>query len=116
MLFYKLEKEACMGRITIDNYTKEHLTILGFKYNRYLSDLGDEVYTYKFPVSTYNSHPTLECEIAVSTINGVVNINVFNAQTRELYPSYYNREYGYNKILANIDTKTSKELERLNFL
>lgn len=101
-------------RITIDNYTKEHLSKLGFRYSRFLSDLGDEVYTYRFPVATYNNRPTLECEIAVSTMTGVININVYNTGTRELYAPYYDREFGhYDEIIKAIDIKIKNKLKEL---
>ena len=43
------------------------------------------IHTNKFPPITYNKQTTIECEISVFTITGVVNVNVYNAGTRELY-------------------------------
>ena len=97
----------------IKDYSKEFLQKHRFRYSSYLSEYGDEVYTYKFPLISYNKTTTTECEISVSTITGVVNINVYNANTRELYSSYYNREFGKSKLIESIDMKIGKKLKEL---
>ncbi len=104
-----------MGCITykMNNYSKEFLQKNRFRYNSYLSDYGDEVYTYRFPVISYSKTATIECEIAVSTTTGVVNANVYNTGTRELYASYYNREFGKYEIIKYIDTKIDRKLKEL---
>lgn len=96
----------------IKDYSKQFLQKHRFRYNSYLSDYSDEVYTYKFLVS-YNKTTTIECEISVSTMTGIVNINVYNAGTRELYASYYNREFGNYEIIKSIDIKIEKKLKEL---
>ncbi|MCM1236804.1 MAG: hypothetical protein NC489_42555 [Ruminococcus flavefaciens] len=104
-----------MGNITykINDYSKEYLQKHKFRYNSYLSDYGEEIYTYKFPLITYKSTTTIECEISVSTTTGVVNINVYNSGTRDLYASYYNREFGACEIIKSIDVKIEKKLNEL---
>ena len=97
----------------IKNYSKEFLQRHKFQYCSYLSEYGDEVYTYKFPLITYNKQTTIECEISVSTITGVVNVNVYNAGTRELYASYYNREFGRYELIKSIDLKINKKIDGL---
>lgn len=97
----------------INNYSKEFLQKHKFRYSNYLSDYGDEIYTYKFPVISYNKTATIECEIAVSTITGIVNVNVCNAGTKELYTPYYNREFGRYEIIKSIDTKINQKLIEL---
>lgn len=97
----------------IKDYSKEFLQKHKFRYSSYLSEYGDEIYTYKFPLVFYNKTVTIECEIAVSLITGSVNINVYNAGTRELYSSYYNREYGNCELLESIDMKIDNKLEEL---
>lgn len=97
----------------MNNYSKEFLQQNKFRYNSYLSDYGDEIYTYKFPVISYNKTATIECEIAVSTTTGIVNVNVYNAGTRELYASYYNREFGRYEIIKSIDMKINQKLREL---
>lgn len=97
----------------IRDYSKEFLKKGKFRYSSYLSEYGDEVYTYKFPLVIYNKTTTIECEIAVSHTTGIVNINVYNAGTRELYASYYNREYGNCELLKSIDTKIDNKLKEL---
>ncbi len=97
----------------MNNYSNEFLQKNKFRYNSYLSDYGDEVYTYKFPLVSYSKTATIECEIAVSVMTGAVNVNVYNAGTRELYAQYYNREYGKYEILKSIDSKINNKLEEL---
>jgi hypothetical protein len=46
-------------------------------------------------------------------MTGVVNVNIYNAGTRELYSSYYNCEYGKCKLLKSIDLKIDKKLKEL---
>lgn len=104
-----------MGCVTykIKDYSKEFLQKHKFRYSNYLSDCGDEIYTYKFPVDSYKKAITLECEIAVSIMTGVVNVNVYRAGTHDLYSSYYNREYGKSKLIETIDKKINKKLKEL---
>lgn len=98
----------------ISNYSKEFLQNHRFRYNSYLSEYGDEIYTYKFPVVTYNKSTTIECEINVSIISGAVNVNVYSVGTKELYAPYYNREFGYYKLLKSIDSKIENKLKELS--
>lgn len=104
-----------MASITykMNDYSKEFLQTHKFRYSSYLSEYGDEIYTYKFPLITYNKTTTIECEIAVSLTTGLVNVNVYNAGTKELYASYYDREYGNCELLKSIDIKIEKKLNEL---
>lgn len=101
-----------MANVTyrINDYSKEFLQKHRFRHNSYLSD---ELYTYKFPLNTYSKTTTIECEIAVSIMTGVVNVNVQNTGTKELYSSYYDREYGNCELLKSIDMKIEKKLNEL---
>lgn len=104
-----------MDRVTytMKNHSKKFLLDKGFRYNRILSDSSEDIYTYRFPLVLYNKTSTIECEISVSIITGIVNINVINSSTKELYASYYNREYGNFEIIRLIDTKISKKIKEL---
>lgn len=97
----------------IKNCSKEYLQSHKFRYCRYLSEYCDEVYVYKFPLVSYDKIITIECEISVSTMTGIVNVNVYKAGTRELYSSYYNREFGKCKILKSIEAKIHRKLKEL---
>ena len=97
----------------IQNYSKSYLQNHGFKYSPFLSDYADEVYTYRFPLISYNKTTTISCEIAVSTTTGMVNVNVLNGTTRELYASYYDREYGNYEIIKLFDIKINNKLKEL---
>lgn len=100
----------------INNYSKEFLQRHKFRYSNYLSEYGDEIYTYRFPLVTYNKTATIECEIAVSIINGFVNLNIYNASTKELYASYYDREFGNCELLKSIDMKIDNKLKELGIV
>ena len=104
-----------MDRLTyiMSNYSKKFLLDNGFRFNRNLSDSTEEIYTYRFPLISYNKIATIECEISVSATTGMVNINVINSSTRELYASYYNREYGNCEIIKLMDIKINKKLKGL---
>lgn len=96
-----------------NDYSKKYLQDHGFKHSPFLSDYADEIYTYRFPLISYNKTTTISCEIAVSTITGVVNVNVLNGNTKELYSSYYDREYGNYEIIKLIDIKINNKLKEL---
>lgn len=104
-----------MGYTTykMKDYTKYFLQTHRFKYSSYLSDYGDEVYVYKFPLISHNRIPTIECEISVSTMTGITNVNVYKAGTKELYPAYYDRQFGKYAIIGFIDKKITKKLKDL---
>lgn len=97
----------------IQDYSKSYLQNHGFKYSPYLSDYVDEIYTYRFPLISYNKVITISCEIAISTVTGIVNVNVLNGNTRDLYASYYDREYGNYEIIKLIDIKINNKLKEL---
>lgn len=97
----------------IRDYSKEFLQKRKFRYSSYLSEYGDEVYTYRFPLSVYGRTATIECEIAVSLTTGIANVNVYNAGTKDLYASYYNREFGNCEILKSIDAKIENKFKEL---
>ena len=73
----------------MEDYSKELLKKHKFKYSSYLSEIGDEVYTYKFPV-------------------------LYSIKTPVIDPAYYNQEYGnYKNIMRLIDTKINRKLKEL---
>lgn len=97
----------------IKDHSKQFLQKHRFRYSSYLSEYGDEIYTYRFPLITYSKITTIECEIAVSVTTGVVNVNVYNTGTKELYSSYYDREFGNCELIKSIDIKIEKKLKEL---
>ncbi len=104
-----------MASITykINDYSKGFLQRHKFRYSSYLSGYGDEIYTYRYPILSYNKITTIECEIAVSLVTGIVNVNVYNEGTKELYAPYYNREFGKYELLKSIDMQIDKKLKDL---
>lgn len=97
----------------MSDYSKDFLQSKGFKYNRTLSNSSDDIYTYRFPLITYNKNILVECEIIVSCTTGTINVNVLSTGTKELYASYYNRDYGNNELLKSIDKKIENKLKDL---
>ena len=97
----------------IQDYSKSYLQKHGFKYSPYVSEYVAEIYTYRFPLISYNKVATISCEIAISTVTGIVNVNVLNSNTRDLYASYYDREYGNYEIIKLIDIKINNKLKEL---
>lgn len=61
----------------------------------------------------YCKTATIEGEIAVSLATGIVNVNVYNAGTKEVYASYYDREYGNCEFLKSIYIKIENKLKEL---
>ena len=94
--------------------TRDWLYSNNFRYNRAYSTDKESVYSQRFIVSRYLGIPILECEILVYYPEGLVKVNVYKAGTREKYPAFYDRDYGVNTLINNIDTKISKKLKNLN--
>lgn len=93
--------------------TKQDLYNKGFHYNSLLSDDHEDWFTLKFPVLFYKNKPTVECEIAVEPESGICVINVFNANTREIYVPYYNHDFGRYITIKIIEKKISNKLKAL---
>ena len=94
--------------------TRDWLYSNNFRYNRMYSTDKEAVYSQRFIVSRYLGIPILECEILVYYPEGLVQVNVYKAGTREKYPAFYDRDYGKNKSVDAIDNKISKKLKKLN--
>lgn len=93
---------------------KDELYNKGFHYNKLMSDTESSIYSLRFPVLKYNKIPTLECELSVELQTGDIIINVFNGGTNEIYPPFYNNEYGnYDKLLHTINKAIEKELRKI---
>ena len=81
--------------------TRDWLYSNNFRYNRTYSTDKEAVYSQRFIVSRYLGIPVLECEILVHYPEGIVQINVYKAGTREKYPAFYDRDYGVNTLINN---------------
>lgn len=95
------------------NVSKQNLLRGGFQYSQFLSDFADEVYTYKFPLLVYRKNIIVECEMAVSLLTGIVNVNVYAFGTRELYAPFYDREYGAYGTVKEMDAKIRYKMKCL---
>mgnify|MGYP003314232537 CR=1 FL=1 len=92
--------------------TKSWLNKNDFLFSKIFSDEEDDVYYYRFVVWRYGNAGVLEAEIRIST-SGEVKVNCFDYGTRNIYASWYCRDFGNNDVVTQIDEKIRKELERL---
>ena len=93
--------------------TKDELYSKGFHYNKLMSDMDSYFYSLRFPVLKYKKTPTLECELSVELQTGDVIINVFNYGTCDIYPPFYNNEYGKFETLDVIHSAIKTQLKRI---
>lgn len=89
--------------MNIQNYkpnselTKEILKENNFRYI-------DGIYSYRFPVYKYKNDPILWCILYVDIENNSCNINIFD-QNNNIYAQYFDREYGNNIVVEDIDKR-----------
>lgn len=95
------------------NVTKKWLQENNFRYSTLFTDDESDAYTYKFPVHKYGTRIIIECEFILYVKNGDVKINVYDCGTHNKYVPFYNREYGYNELVSEIDKRIAEELKRL---
>lgn len=99
-----------MGRLADGRYkldiTKEEMKKLGFRY-----DSEYDGYVYRFPVYKYNKIPILFCKIGIDEETKQVWFRV--CDNNGLYMSYYNEEYGRNKLVPLIEEQIEKEFSRI---
>lgn len=100
-----------MDRIVENQYkfdiTKAQMKRIGFKYDYDLDD-----YVYKFPVYSYKNIPLVFCKLGIDEETKRVWLGMYDANN-VMYSSYYDREYGKNSIIKNIEKAISKELNKL---
>lgn len=98
-----------MDRLAENQYkldiTKGKMKQLGFKYDHELDD-----YVYRFPVYEYNRVPVLFCKLGIDEETGYVWFNVYD--NNGLYMPYYNREYGNNSLIPDIEEAIQNEFKR----
>lgn len=85
----------------------QNLKDKGFKYN-----YQEKYYTYDFPVYRYKRKPLIFCKVFIYEEDKTVRFEIVDANNN-LYASYYNREYGKNELLENIDSAIRKEFMKL---
>lgn len=95
--------------MNINNYkpnselTKEILKENNFRYI-------DGIYSYRFPVYSYNKIPLLWCFLYIDIENNSCNINVLD-NNDNTYASFFNRSYGgRNMVVESIDRKINTQL------
>ena len=87
--------------------TKTQMRKLGFKYDNELDD-----YIYKFVVYRYDNIPLLCCKLGIDEETKRVWYDIYN-MNNTLYAPYYNRRYGHNLIIQDIEKAVSDEWGKL---
>ena len=100
-----------MNRLTENQYilniSKVQMKKIGFKYDHSIDD-----YTYTFPVYKYKEIPLIFCKLGVDEETQKLWFNVYDTNN-VLYSPYYDRRYGHNIIISQIEQAVSKELTKL---
>lgn len=85
----------------------------GYRYSKIFSDSDSDVYAYRFIAWRYGSAATLEGEIRVNSVTGQVQLGCYDYGTRNMYASWYCRNYGINDVVSGIDDKFIEEMNKL---
>ena len=86
--------------------SKNEMKRLGFRFDYELDD-----YVYKFPVYRYGRIPVLFCKLGFYEETNNIWFNIYD--NNGLYIVYYNREYGKNAILSEIEEAISTEFNKI---
>lgn len=87
---------------------------LGFRYKRSMSERGESVYEYVFPVYRYHTAIVLECRLLVISETGELTIDIFDSGSHGMYAPWYYDESGiHSKIIEVINNNIKKELHRM---
>lgn len=89
------------------NMNRSQMKKSGFRYDAELDD-----YVYRFPVYRYKNIPVNFCKIGIDEDTGKVWFNIYDANNM-LYQPYYDRSYGTNEVVPEIDTVILAEFSRL---
>lgn len=96
------------------NHNKNKLKEIGFYYDKDLSNIDSQYYSFKFPVYKYNGKPLLDCIISIDSENGYTIVNVYKSNTKTIYPPFYQKVYGdYDSVLRMINNKIIEKLKEL---
>lgn len=80
---------------------------IGFRYDHELDG-----YIYRFPVYKYRNVPLLFCWLGIDEDTRTVWHDIYDSNGT-LYPPYYDRGYGQNEIIPQIEDMVLAELDRL---
>ena len=75
-----------------------------------ITDNGDDCYTFTFQkFSPYGRDFYFDVDLE----DNRCDYQVVNTSDGELYAPYYNRKYGKNKVVEELDTRIAKEFKKL---
>ncbi|MBD5496443.1 MAG: hypothetical protein HDR11_01575 [Lachnospiraceae bacterium] len=87
--------------------SKSQMKKIGFRY-----DYDLENYIYKFPVYKNKGIPLIFCKLVIDEDTDIVWFNVYNADNT-LYTPYYDKTYGNNSVVAEIESAILYKLNKL---
>lgn len=96
----------------IKEFNEAYLKSKGFVYDYDLSFDVNVVLSRRSTVKKYNNKPILEVIITIAS-NNQVTIDVYSTITQTPYSAWYNRYYGKNKVVEQIDNYIKKECRKL---
>lgn len=79
----------------------------GFRY-----DFQEKCYTYDFPVYKYKRKSLIFCKVFAYEDDKTIRLEIVE-NNNNLYASYYNRKYGKNDLLGDIDIAIKREFNKL---
>jgi len=99
----------------------EPLTIpVNYKFSnkefRHIPHPDGGTYIHRFPVWKYKQTTTLECELSIDELTGVVQFNVMDMNRVPYAPFYYVYCGKYEPMLGKIHDIIDKELRRLGII
>lgn len=86
--------------------TKQEMKELGFRY-----DFEIEEYSYKFPVYKHERTPVIFCKVGITENTNNVWYGVYDVNG--LYMPFYNRAYGKNFIIPEIEKAIEFKFQEL---
>lgn len=95
---------------------QEWLKNNNFIYSRGFSDAEDPVYIHRFPVYRWGLIATLEGEMRLHTVDGLVTVDVYDVSglIRSMYaPFYYQADSAHKGFVEEIQESIEKECRRL---
>lgn len=86
-------------KFNIPNVTIKDLSSHGFKC--IYSNPEETFFSRHYPIYKYKNKCTIDCEIIVEVNTGDVSIKMLNANTKTLYPLFYNQHLLYAQPMIN---------------
>lgn len=93
------------NKYRVKDVDKERLKSFGFYYDKTISNIESDYYSYKFPVYKYENIALIYAVLSIDTKDGSVLVNVYKANSKECYAPFYQNQYGNYQSILNIINK-----------